>query len=51
MTQEADEVIKSLKEVEEEISERMKSTLQRQATVIQGRQLEEEELEEMIHQP
>ena len=41
ITLEANEAIKNLKEIEEQITDQIKSTLQRQATMIQGENISE----------
>jgi hypothetical protein len=51
ITIDASEAIKNLRAIEEQISDQMKSTLQRQATMIQGQSVSDTEMENMIHQP
>jgi hypothetical protein len=48
---EAKEAIKCLKEVERQITEQIKNTLQRQATMIKGEDISEKQLEDLISQP
>lgn len=51
ITQETSEALRDFKEAQERISEDMKSTIQRQAYLIQGEEISQGELEDLLLHP